>query len=260
MPEDTTTSGFQPDENSFIATGNIPELKSQLMMYKFMHRLNRVTGNPIVLNADQFRGTVNPIDKPKVTLFFLQKPSDVSSGYTQIHATVSFRLMDKSADPADWDDSMYDQLANKVWAKFGTPIFSFQKGKEIVTYTDKLKGYSFIVWCLNKVEGHKVIEQAMDVQGHSPDLEFENHKINSAPTDKYPNTPDKRTIRGKSRRKRRHGALGTVWFRYAFLTFPSFNDVIMLCDTSGSKVDPVLLQSPQILNYNVGSREYSKQT
>lgn len=261
MPEDPSEVNNDSDTDaveSFIAAGNIPEMKTQLMMYKFIHQMNKNQGSPVVINAEQFRGTIKPGDKPKVTLYFLQKPEDIEPGFGQITADIGFRLYDKPSDPGLWSDEMYRTLAEKVHSRFASPIFSFKKGKEIVTYSDLLKGYQLMIWCFDKTEGHKVVEQVLDIQGHSPSLEFEAHKTNSSPTGKYPDKPDKRTIRGKEKRKRRVGAVGTVWFRYAFLTFPEFNEVIKLTDTTGSLPDPVLLQSPQILNYNVGQRKYTK--
>jgi hypothetical protein len=244
--------------SNFLASGNVAEMKSQLMQYKFIHDMFKRQGSPLVINAEQFRGTIKLTDKPKVTLYFLQKPEDVRGGYTQIPAEASFRLVDKPSDPELWSDDMYQTLAQRIQDKLASPIFSFKHGKEIVSYVEPLKGYQLQIWSFDKTEGHRVIEQILDIQGHSVELEFESHKVNSSPSKKYPDTPEKKVIRGKTRRRRRRGVVGTVWFRHAFLTFPAFNDVIWLVDTTSSKPNPVLLQSPQILDYNVGKRAYNK--
>lgn len=258
MPEDTTESESTTDESTFVVSGNIAEIKTQLMQLKNDQKKSKQQGAPLVINAEQFRGTIKPTDKPKVTLYFLQKPGSVRGGYKQLEAQPSFRLVSQSSDPGQWTDTMYQTLAEKIYSKFATPLFSWQKGKELLTYTDPSKGYANQIWCINKVEGHRVMESILDIQGHSYDLQYENHKTNSAPSEKYTDTPEKRTIRGKEKRKRRVGATGTVWFRYAFLTFPGWDEVVMLCDTSGSKVDPVLITAPVIRNYNVGERTYDQ--
>ncbi len=265
MAEDPNASGSEENFDSstlssFIASGNVPEIKTQLMQYKFIHDMFKRQGSPVVINAEQFRGTIKSTDKPKVTLYFLEKPEDVKGSYTQIHAEASFRLIDKSSDPTLWTDDMYQALAQKIQDKFASPLFSFKKGKEIVSYVEPLKGYQLQIWCIDKNEGHRVIEQVLDIQGHSPELKFESHKISSNPSQKYPDNPEKKTIRGQTKRKRRVGAVGTVWFRFAFMTFPTFNEIIWLVDTTSSRPNPVLLQPPQILNYNVGQRTYSKAT
>lgn len=260
MPEDTSGSQLQDDEGTFVVSGNIPEIKTQLMQLKNEQKRAKNQGSPLVINAEQFRGTIKPLDKPKVTLYFLQKPGSVRGGYKQIEAQPSFRLVNRSADPGEWTDEMYTQLAQRIHSQFATPLFSWQKGKCLLTYNDPLKGYANQIWCPNKEEGHRVMAQILDVQGHSYQEECENFKVNSAPNEKYPDTPDKRTIRGKEKRKRRVGAVGTVWFRYAFMTFPGFDEVVMLYDTTGSKVDPVILSPPAIRNYNVGDRPYNKTT
>lgn len=268
MAEDPNTSNenvsdfYSPTLSSFVAAGNVPEMKSQLMQFKFIHDfirdMFRQQGSPVVINAEQFRGTIKLTDKPKVTLYFLQKPEDVRGGYTQTHAEASFRLIDKPLDPQLWTEDMYRSLAQRIQDKFATPIFSFRHGKEIVSYIDPLKGYHLQVWSIDKTEGHRVIEQVLDIQGHSIELEFESHKTNSNPSKKYPDNPERKVIRGKKVRERRKGVIATVWFRYAFLTFPNFNEIIWLVDTTASKVNPVLLQSPQIFNYNVANRTYTK--
>lgn len=260
MPEDTTESESTTDEGTFVVSGNIAEIKTQLMQLKNDQKKNKHQSSPLVINAEQFRGTVKPGDKPKVTLYFLQKPGSVRGGYKQLEAQPTFRLMNRSANPSEWTDDMYMQLAQKISSQFVTPLMSWQKGKNLLTYTDPDRGYANQIWCASKEEGHRVMAQILDIQGHSYRLECENFKTNSSPNEKYPDTPDKAVIRGKEKRKRRTGAVGTVWFRYAFMTFPGWDEIVMLVDTSGSKVEPVLVSPPSIRNYNVGEREYNKTT
>lgn len=222
--------------NKVRLSGNIPELKSAITSIMALHQMLEKAGEPIIIDADKSR-PFRLSEKPKITLYFLEKAQDADAEYKQVEGQISFRLMKENRD-LTLDRGKY--FAQQVQSKFATPIFCWRKGKDLAAYTDREKGYSLQLLVRSKEEGKALVEQVLDIQSHSPDWSFFNYKVNENIPSKYPTIPEKRLVLEKQFREPRSRPIAEVWFKYAFLTIPGLSQVFTLFDTTGLLKDPIL--------------------
>ena len=170
--------------------------------------------------------------KPQIMLYFQEDWQDVDHNYQPVTGEISFRLMNQettsitNAEVTNW--------ANKVKTNFGTGTgFVWKKGKEFTSYTDKEKGYQLQLLVRDLAEGKKVVEQVLDLQGHTPDWSKLNHLKNEAETIAFPTIPGNQTILGKSYKKPRKRPIADVRFQYAALNLHGFPKPIILYDKTG---------------------------
>lgn len=150
---------------------------------------------------------------PQIQLHFLEKYQEVEEGYEQLRAQISFRLMNETSTSITTAE--LTTIANKIKTLFYTTRFSWKKGRELYTYTDQKKGYYFQLYTFSKADAKKVIEQVLDIQGHSPEWGKMNGHTNEEPASSYPIVPPVKTILGKPYREPRERPAGTVHFAYA---------------------------------------------
>jgi hypothetical protein len=149
---------------------------------------------------------------PQVQLYFEEKYNEVETGYDQVRSQISLRLIGETS--VTFTVSEATTIAHKIKTLFnagGIPFF-FKRGKDLATYTDQTKGYFFQLYVFDETNAKKVIEQVLDIRGHTPDWKLLNIKKNAEPSIAYPTVPPPKTILGKSVKQPRRRPVGTVRF------------------------------------------------
>jgi hypothetical protein len=170
--------------------------------------------------------------KPQIQLYFQEDLQDVERDYSPVTGEISVRLMDEtSASLTDLDLNRY---ASKINTLFGSGSgFVWRKGKTMAAYTDREKGYSFRLLCKDAAEGKRVIEQALDIQSHTPDWKHLTINQGDQPSAAYPTVPPLERILGESRRMPRSRPIASVRFQTAYLHIRRIPRAIVLLDRSG---------------------------
>lgn len=177
--------------------------------------------------------------KPQIHLYFQQNASDVESGETPVRGEISFRLTHESTTTITEAD--VKKYAERIKANFATGSrFVWHKGKSTARYEDLEKGYKLTVFVINESEAKRVIEQVLDIQGHTPDWSNLTLTNPDQPTERYPNNPGNITILGKSRRKPKRRPVEEVRFVRASLLIHGLPNPITLVDTSGRRANAIL--------------------
>jgi hypothetical protein len=176
---------------------------------------------------------------PQVHLYFEEKSTEADPGYSALRSQVSFRLMNETTDTLTKAEAT--TLANKIKTLFnnGTPFF-WKRGKELASYVDQEKGYYFQILVFNETEAKKVIEQVLDVRGHTPNWKLLNLKKNSEPATTYPTVPVTKTIMGKPYKQPRRRPVGTVRFIAAVLVLHGKPNPLVLYDPNNLYTDALV--------------------
>ena len=99
---------------------------------------------------------------PQVKLHFREdKYEAFNSNRRPARGEVSFRWME-----TDFSVANIDRLTNKIYDGFITPVFSYQRGRELWSYADKSKGHYFQMTVDNEATAKKVIQQVIGVQSN----------------------------------------------------------------------------------------------
>lgn len=160
---------------------------------------------------------------PQVALWFREKISDARiKGRVPIRARVSFRVLDQNISKAE-----VQSLANKIKAKFGEPLFSFNKGKVKFSYRDKERGYAFILATDDEADARKVIDATLELQDHVPDWEL---LFDSTSNQSW--AKKTKQILGQTVEMPVKRPIGKVWFTHAELKIHGLNRDIILCDAT----------------------------
>ena len=88
------------------------------------------------------KGSLDPTRKykPQIFLYFKEDLDDVEEGYAPVEGKISFRLMNEDSESIT--RTKLTTIANKIKTEFGQGNgFTWKKGKEYYSYTDKEKGY-----------------------------------------------------------------------------------------------------------------------
>jgi hypothetical protein len=164
---------------------------------------------------------------PQVILQFLEKKEhQLDKDKPLIDGVITFRLMGKTSEtitPAD-----VDLVAARVKSKFAQPLFVWNKGKKCYTYFDRKKGYQLKLNVPSEAEAKRVIEQVLDLQGHSPEWEFLNLNQAIQELQKYDETPRSKMILNKPRKQVRRRPIGKVTFYRAELHIHGLDQPIVL--------------------------------
>lgn len=229
-PNVTTTRGSMRQALTHEDSDPLQLTIGRLFLYYFVYGKAKalmpdIYGIPNT-SFDQIR-----IYRPQVALYFSDKETPSDHVHKRTSGTISFRLMDETSTTIS--QTRVNNLANKIKALFTTPNnFVWQKGKLMVSYTDKEKGYQLQLLVKDKFEGRKIIEQVLDIQSHTPDWKYMNSDESEDPLAKYPNTPGNQTILGKSYPKPQQRRVADVRFRYATLAIHGRPKPINLVDTT----------------------------
>lgn len=205
----------------------------RMMLYYFTYGKARDLQTPIYgIPTTTFHESLR--FHPQIRLYFLEDSSQVESDFSPVEGEFTFRLMDEDAKTITPTDAQ--RYANKIKQLFASNSgFVWKKGKQKWLYKDTLKGYDFRLLAWNEAEAKKVIEQVLDIQGHTPDwniledaTKVKDEKVTSP-------IPDKHLVYGKQRRKPRHRPVAYVRFRYAELKLWGLQNDITLVDRTGSR-------------------------
>jgi hypothetical protein len=153
---------------------------------------------------------------PQIHLYFEEKYAEADVGYKPLRSQISLRLMNETTSTLTSSEALI--IANKIKTLFhsGSPFF-WKRGKELFSYIDQQNGYFFQLKAFDITNAKKVIEQVLDIRGHSPDWKLLNTKVNAEPSASYPTVPSSKTILGKSYKQPRIRPVGTVHFTHAVL-------------------------------------------
>ncbi|MCY7272387.1 MAG: hypothetical protein LH702_01240, partial [Phormidesmis sp. CAN_BIN44] len=105
-------------------------------------------------------------------------------------------------------------------------------------YKDPSKGYNFQLYIWNETEAKRVIEQVLDIRGHSPN--WEKYLDGTTKKKTFPIVPGNQFLFGKSRRKPRERPIATVRFKYAELKIHGLPNDIQLVDRTGFRRNPLV--------------------
>jgi hypothetical protein len=166
---------------------------------------------------------------PQVHLYFEEKSSEADVGYKPLRSQISFRLIGETTETLTSAEVLV--IANKIKTLFSTTIpFFWKRGKELYSYIDQAKGYYFQILCFDETQAKKIVEQVLDIRGHTPTWKLLNTKTNSEPTTSYPTIPVTKTILGKPYKQPRCRPVGTVHFKAATLHIHGKPSPIVLVD------------------------------
>ncbi|MBH8553601.1 hypothetical protein I8751_14720 [Nostocaceae cyanobacterium CENA357] len=154
--------------------------------------------------------------KPELVLKFYQERKDRVAGEKPITMQISMRLMNKSKDDFA-SDAYVKQLAEKVHQRFARPPFKVTKGNKPYSYADWEKGYQMLLWVDGLAQARRIVEQVLDIQGHSVDNSKLKKASVNAQTDSISTIPEKVTIMGKREKLLVQGKPGVVTFRSAYI-------------------------------------------
>ncbi len=155
------------------------------------------------------------VTRPKVTLFFREDDDDVDSGYQAVEMEVSWRLINETS--ASITKSELTAIANKIKTKFGSSNgYVFKKGRKIVSYRQKAKGYEFLVRARTLADGKELIKDILTMNGDSIETGLLKLSEVENEADAFPYNPGTQTILGKRHSKVRKRPLVNVRFRYAY--------------------------------------------
>ena len=179
------------------------------------------------------KGSFDPIRKyrPQIFLYFKEDLADVEEDYGPVYGRISFRLMDKDSESITKSDLTV--IANKLKTLFGKDNgYTWKKGKEYFSYTDKTKGYQLQILAFSKTEAKKIVERVLDIQGHTFQAKKFNKSENDAPAEAYPTIPPNQNILGKQTKEPRRRPVATVRFQYGLANVWGHPDLIPLYDRS----------------------------
>ncbi|WP_198648741.1 hypothetical protein [Cyanothece sp. BG0011] len=162
------------------------------------------------------KGSLDPIRKykPQIYLYFKEDSGDVEEGYGPVEGRISFRLMDEDSESIT--KTKLTTLANKIKTEFGVSNgYTWKKGKEYYSYTDKEKGYQLQILAFSETEAKQLINKVLDIQGHTFSAKKFRKSSNDDPTSAYPTIPPNQSILGELVREPRLRPVATVRFQYA---------------------------------------------
>jgi hypothetical protein len=175
----------------------------------------------------------------QIQLYFTEDFNDIEAGFAPVTGEINFRLANESYDTIT--EQEVRQYAQKIKTAFASNNgFVWRKGKVMVTYTDRQRGYKLQMLCRTKQEGKRVIEQVLGIQDHAPDWKFMNVSENEEPTARYPSMPRSERILNKTRRMPRARPIADVRFRYALMHVHGLPHPIVLVDSSDIFRRPVV--------------------
>lgn len=154
--------------------------------------------------------------RPQITLYFQEDLNDIEPSYEPVTGEVSFRLMNHTHETIT--PAIAQTLATKTKTEFyNGGGFVWRKGKNMLSYTDKPRGYSLQIRCRTEQDGKNLISKALDIQNHAPDWSKANFKQNLEPAEAYPTIPPTERVYGELTRLPRRLPVADVRFQYALL-------------------------------------------
>jgi hypothetical protein len=167
--------------------------------------------------------------RPHVTLHFREDGDQHLPERQPVRAEISFRLMHETS--ATMTEAKARVLAQKIHTEFAASHgYRWRKGRIVVTYRDKSKGYDLKLFVYSETEAREVINKVLDLQGHNLDNEF--LRIHESRAD-FPTNPGTHMAYGKMRLKPRRRPITYVRFARATLQMWGVNKGKILVDLTG---------------------------
>jgi hypothetical protein len=164
------------------------------------------------------------IYKPQIQLHFTESPESAARyKRVPVRSEISFRLMNESS--TSLTQAEVERLALKVRDLFAKPTpFKFQRGRTKFSYREPEKGYHFVVSSYDEENARKLIEQVLDIQGHTPNWE----NLTDSESRKNWDKTEYQQILGKRQIVPRKRPVAVVTFRKAELKIHGLPKDIML--------------------------------
>ena len=179
--------------------------------------------------------------RPKITLFFAEDAEDAEAGYKPVEMEVSFRLINETS--ATITEAELRSIGTKIKTNFGAGSGRiFKKGRKIVHYLDRDRGYNFLLRSRDLAEGKDLIREILTMNGDTLDTNILRVSETDSETDAYPYNPGTQLILGKRKSKPRRRPLVNVRFKYAYATVHGHNKPIYLYSRS-SFIPDALVQN-----------------
>ena len=155
--------------------------------------------------------------RPRVTLYFVEDADDVEAGYSPVEMECSFRLPNETSTTVS--KAELTTLANKIKIKFGAGSgYVFRKGRLLVNYRDRSKGYDFRLRARDLTDAKELIKDVLALNGDTLDDTLLKFSKTDNEVEAYPYNPGFQTILGKRKSKPRRRPITNVRFRYAYCT------------------------------------------
>jgi hypothetical protein len=155
--------------------------------------------------------------RPRVTLYFVEDADDVEAGYSPVEMECSFRLPNETSTTVSKVE--LTSLANKIKTKFGAGSgYVFKKGRMMIVYRDRAKGYDFRLRAKTLIDGKEFIKDVLSLNNHTYDDTLLRYSQTDNETEAYPYNPGFQTILGKRKNKPRRRPITDVRFRHAYCT------------------------------------------
>lgn len=179
--------------------------------------------------------------RPKITLFFSEDAEDTEAGYKPVEMEVSWRLINETS--ATITEANLRSIGNKIKTNFGAGNGRiFRKGRKIVHYLDRDRGYNFLLRARDLAEGKDLIREILTMNGDTLDTNILRVSETDSETDAYPYNPGTQLILGSRKSKPRRRPLVNVRFKYAYATVHGYNKPVYLYSRS-SFVPDALVQN-----------------
>ena len=228
------------EEEKIILSGSQTLLKPVITQTLANHQLiaNRDVGIVYHTEPDKL-GNRMRTNKPKVNLRFLEPRAEMiaSNEKNQLRGLISFRLMEFESETITLE--YLKSLAFKIQQKFGNPPFLWRKGKILYSYSDWNLGYQFQLLVPSESEAKRIVEQTLDLRGHSPNWKLMN-RVAAVEESRYSDVPDKITILGERETLPNRRRNGNVVFQHAQCEINGKQDIITLYDRSKRWRDPLV--------------------
>lgn len=213
------------DDDSLLLT------HGRMMLYYMTYRKAQDLQAPIY-QTPYIYDNISRKFKPQITLYFRENYTNENQGQHLVQGELSFRLIHKDSETITESD--INHYAHKINTLFGANSgFIWHKGKICCSYIDKDKGYQSHILCRDKSEGRRVIEQLLDVQGHTPDWKYMYVSENEEPGERYPNKPSTVKILNKIEKKPTFRPIAAVTFKRAYILIWGKGKPITLVDKTG---------------------------
>ena len=180
-----------------------------------------------VIPVDTYRDKITIY--PQITLLFREDMEDVEDEFRPLRSEVSFRLIGQNYQTfSRADATAKGQRIKQLFGAAGG--FRWKRGRKKCLYYDPAKGYDFRLEAWDIPEAKRVIEQVLDINGHTPDWEHFSD-VNKNKT--YRTLPEYKTVLGQRTAQPLPGKIGYVRFRWAQLNMNELANPVVICDLTG---------------------------
>lgn len=169
------------------------------------------------------------------TDFVAGKNQPKGRGQNRTKGEIRFRLMDETTETIS--KSNLTTLGEKVKEIFGANNgYIWNKGKEVYCYADWSRGYQLQILARSETHAKDVVTKILSLQNHSPQWKYLNKVKNSAESERYPNTPDKKTILGEQVTLPLRRPNANVRFKFADVRISPLTYPVVIYDMTRKKV------------------------